>query len=495
MKAQIQSRRLSGMDAAFLYLERKEIPLHIASVCVFEEAIPFEEFVAAIDSKLHLIPRYRQIVSPSPFNIGYPTWEAYPKFNIRRHIVRAHLKPPGDEAALEELAGRIFSKVMDRSRPLWDIHVVDGLKDGRGALIPRIHHALADGIAGASLLKVMLDATPATSHAIGKQRTRQPKPKSVQPSIAKAIGDAVYSTLDNLIAAEAGYLGLTQTIPTERMQAGLQGLVGLLPELAKPVERYPFNRPCSGDRKFCWTEVDFNDVQAIRSIAGGTVNDIMLTVVTRAVAQYIKLHGQSVAGRYLRVVCPVSFRHGDNGESLGNQISFLPVTLPLDVRNPVELLRGVCTRMEIMKSIRTAELIGLLGSWIGIAPPSLQSAFWWNLPLLPLPVPLFNMICTNVPGSREPLYAVGKRMVASYPQVPTGHELGVNCAVQSYDGKLFFGLIADAHVVPDVRILRDFIQDSFAQLCRSAGVKSKGRKSNAIRKRRAAPKPKPALTD
>jgi WS/DGAT/MGAT family acyltransferase len=280
--------------------------------------------------------------------------------------------------------------------------------------------------------------------------------------------------LDNLIAAEAGYLGLTQTLTSDRMQHGLQELMGLLPELTKPVERFPFNRPCSGDRRFCWTEFDLDDVQAIRQKVGGTINDITLTVVTRAVAQYVKEHGEPVTGRLLRIVCPVNVRHRDNGESLGNQISFLPVTLPLDTRHPVQMLRGVAHRMEIMKSVRTAELIGLLGSWIGIAPPTLQSAFWWNLPLLPFPAPLFNMICTNIPGSTEPLYAVGKRMIASYPQVPTGYELGVNCAVQSYDGKLFCGLIADAHVVPDVNRLRDLISDAFRELYRSA-VRSRRR--------------------
>ena len=142
----VPSQRLSGADAAFLYLERKEIPLHIACVSVFEGAIPYDEFVANIDSKLHLIPRYRQIAVAPPFNIGYHTWEWDPNFDIHRHIFRVRLEPPGGEAELEALAGRIFSPLMDRSKPLWDIHVVEGLKGGRGALIPRVHHSLADGI-------------------------------------------------------------------------------------------------------------------------------------------------------------------------------------------------------------------------------------------------------------------------------------------------------------------------------------------------------------
>src|SRR5579862_8559976 len=142
------NRRLSGIDAAFLYLERKEIPLHIAAVCVFDGPISFPEFVARIDSKLHLIPRYRQIVADPPFHLGYPTWEDDTRFDIRRHVFRVPVDEPGGQLQLEALASRILTQLMDRGKPLWDIHVVEGLAGGQGALIVRVHHSLADGIAG-----------------------------------------------------------------------------------------------------------------------------------------------------------------------------------------------------------------------------------------------------------------------------------------------------------------------------------------------------------
>ena len=475
------SRRLSGADAAFLYLERKEIPLNIACVCIFDEAIPFDEFLANIDSKLHLIPRYRQIVVAPPYNIGYPTWEYDPNFNIRRHILQAHLDAPGGETELEELAGRILSRVMDRRQPLWDIHVVDGLSGGRGALIARVHHALADGVSGAALLKVMFDPTPEGSHAIRKPRFHPPRVPPSEPSLAEALASAVHSTLENLIAAEAGLLGLAQGLTSDRMQSGLQGLMELLPELAAPVQRLPFNRPCGGERKFRWAEFDFADVQAIRAVAGCKVNDVILTVLTRAISRYVKLHGETVAGRFLRVVCPVSVRRDDQREALGNQISFLPVVLPMDERDPLRMLRGVAARTAIMKSAGAAELVGIAASWLGAAPPPLQLAFWRGVPMVPLPVPLFNIICTNIPGSPAPLYTVGKRMLSSYPQVPTGYELGIGCAAQTYAGKLSFGLTADAQAAPDAARLRDLLRVSFQELCRSAGVKK------APRRRATAP--------
>ena len=484
------SQRLSGADAAFLYLERKEIPLHIACVSVFEGAIPYDEFVASIDSKLHLIPRYRQVAVAPPFHIGYPTWEWDPDFDIHRHILHVRLESPGGEAELEALAGRIFSELMDRNKPLWDIHVVEGLKDGRSALIPRVHHSLADGVSGAALLKIMLEPTPQGAPPVRKPRFHPPRLPAIEESLTGAITNAVHSTLENLLASEACLLDLAQNLTTDRMQNALQGLTGLLPELAASVERLPFNRPCTGVRRFCWTECDFENVQTIRKAAGTTINDVILTVVTRAIARYAKLHGQPVEHRFVRMVCPFSLRRDEQTESLGNQISFLPVALPLDISDPVSMLQAVARRTEIMKNARAAELVSLAASWLGSAPPPLQALFWQTIPLVPMPLPLLNMICTNVPGSPTPLYCLGKRMIASYPQVPTGYELGIGCAAQSYAGKIFFGLTSDSHAAPDADRLRDYIQISFAELCRAMGVKMATKKTaprRTARKRRAEP--------
>ncbi|HUK17977.1 MAG TPA: wax ester/triacylglycerol synthase family O-acyltransferase [Bryobacteraceae bacterium] len=486
MKPPILNRRMSATDAAFLYLERREIPLHIAGICVFESTIPFAEFVAAIDRKLNLLPRYRQVVADPAFHLGYPTWEDDPAFDIRRHIFHVTVEPPGGQAELEALASRILSQVMDRGKPLWDIHVIDGLAEGRGAILARVHHALADGIAGASLMKIILDSDPAPGKP-GKKPRFRPRPAAANGSLADTLASAVRSSLESMIAAEAVLMDFGQSLFDARTQEALQKLLALLPEFAAASERFPFNKPCSGERKFCWTEFPLDDICNIRTNAGGTANDVVLAVITRAVARYIELHGERVKGRFLRVVCPVSMRHGDGGESLGNQISFLPVALPLDVKNPVEMLRAVATRTEIMKNARVAHLVALMGTWLGAAPPPLQALFWGTVPQVPLPLPLFNMICTNIPGSKVPLYALGRKMIAFYPHVPTGYELGVNCAVQSYDGRVFCGLTADARVVPDAGRLRDFIQKAFLDLRRAAGVRPPRRKSKpAIEPRPAA---------
>jgi diacylglycerol O-acyltransferase len=483
----VLSSRLSGIDAAFLYLERKEIPLNIACVALFDGPIPFREFLANIDSKLDQIPRYRQIAVPPSFNLGYPTWEWDPNFDINHHIFRVRLEAPGGEAELEALAGRLLSQVLDRNKPLWEIHVVEGLGDGRGALIVRIHHALADGVAGAALLRVMLDASPDSFRAAGKPRTRPRVPPRVERTLAEQVGSAIQSALENAVAAEAGLLSMTEALLSDSGKNALQELTALLPELLKPAERYVFNKPCSGERKFCWVDIDFGELQAIRAALGGKVNDCVLSVVVRAVSRYIRFHGEKVNGRFLRVACPVNVRGGEQGESLGNRITFLPAILPLDVRDPVEMLRAVATRMEIMKGARAADLLAIFASFLGTAPTPMQEMFWHVLPLVPLPVPLLNMICTNVPGPSSALYAIGRRLVAFYPQVPTGYELGLGVAVQSYDGKLCFGVVADAHVAPDAGRLRDYIRLGFEELRKSAGVKSAHPRSTTPRA--ASPRP------
>jgi diacylglycerol O-acyltransferase / wax synthase len=483
MSASVATRSMSAADAAFLYIERKEIPLNIASVCIFEAPIPFLEFLRSIDSKLHLMPRYRQIPVSPPWGLGFPSWQDDPKFDVHEHVFRATLDPPGGDAELEAFASTLLSQSLDRNKPLWDVHVLDGLKDGRGALIFRVHHALADGVAGIELMKLMLDPTPEVPSVIPKRRYRRARAKQEPYSLGDSVSGMIHSTLGSLLEFEAGMLQFAQTLLADNKESPLKGLLGLLPEFSKSIERLPFNKPCTGERRFCWTEIDMADVQKVREAAGGTVNDVILTVVTRALARYVKLHGQSVVNRFVRIVCPVNLRAAEHKhDGLGNQISFLPVAVPMDARGPVRTLQAVTARTERLKHCGALGFAALAAKWLAAAPPLLQELFWRSLPEIILPVPALNMICTNVMGSPTPLYAVGRRMLAAYPQVPTGYDLGVGCAVHSYDGKLFFGLIADTHAAPDVDHLRDFVAQSFEELRRLAALKRSRGAQQAQRK-------------
>jgi diacylglycerol O-acyltransferase / wax synthase len=478
MKPPVLSPNMSATDAAFLYLERKEVPLHIASVCIFDGPIPFEKFAANINSKLHLIPRYLQVPKMPAWDLEFPTWQDDPKFDIRRHVFAVTLPSPGGETELRALASRILSQLLDRNKPLWDVHVIDGLKDGRGAVIWRVHHALADGLSGTELMRLLLDPSPEVPQSYPKPQYRKAHAAPAQPSAAETLSAALNRTLARLLQFEAGMLGLAENVLGGKKQSSpesapshLKGLAGLLPEFTASIERLPFNKPCTGERKFSWTQFDMSDVQAIRDAAGGTVNDVILAVLTRALGHYVKLHGESVVNRFVRVVCPVNLRAPGEQNGMGNQISFLPVALPLDAHGPVRTLQAVTARTGTLKRSGALSFVALAAKWFSAAPPLLQALFWRNIPEVILPVPLLNMICTNVAGSPVPLYAVGRRMLAAYPQVPTGWDLGVGCAAHSYDGKLFFGLIADTHAAPDVDRLRHFLSLSFQELRRSAAKK------------------------
>jgi diacylglycerol O-acyltransferase / wax synthase len=480
------STSMSATDAAFLYIERKEIPLHIASVCIFDGPIPFPEFVALVSSKLHLLPRYRQIPVFPALTLGFPTWQDDPNFDIHHHVFRATLESPGGDAELQTFVGNIFSQLLPRDRPLWDLHVLDGLKDGRGALIWRVHHSLADGVSGVELIKTLLDPTPDYSTSVPKprfRRTRTQQPK--EQSLGETISGVINTTMASLLQFESSVLQFAQTIVRDTNQDTLSGLLKLLPEFTSSIERLPFNKPCTGSRKFCWLQLDMADIQAVREIGGGTVNDVILTVLTRALARYVKMHGQSVVNRFIRIVCPVNLRVAEQSGTVGNQISFLPVALPMDAAGPMRMLHAVTTRTENLKRCGALGFAALAAKWLTSAPPPLQAIFWRSIPEIILPVPALNMICTNVAGSPTPLYAVGRRMLAVYPQVPTGYDLGVGCAAYSYDGKLFFGLIADTHAAPDVERLRDFMLRSFQELRRAAAMKKTRtvqRTARAVRK-------------
>ncbi len=232
-----------------------------------------------------------------------------------------------------------------------------------------------------------------------------------------------------------------------------------------------------------WSEFSIPDVKAIREACGGTLNDVALAVVTSAIRRYAELHGMPVKNRLLRLMVPVNVRREGEHNGLGNQVSMLPVSVPLDIRDPVKLLNAVRERTEALKASHVADLIHLFATWMGTTPVPLQALLG---PLASvLPVPPFNMVCTNVPGPQEPLYALGREMLTYYPYVPIGNEMGLGCAIQSYNHKLYFGLTGDAAAVPDVDRVKAFLDAAFSELCRAAGVRKQSTKPTR-RPRKAA---------
>jgi diacylglycerol O-acyltransferase len=477
------SGRLSWGDALFLYLEREGMPLNIASVSVFEGVISLEACRQFIESKLPLIPRYRQRVVSPPFNLGLPAWEYDPKFDIQNHIREVTLKH-GTDSEFKAAAGKILSTTLDRQRPLWDLILVRGLKGNRTGLILRVHHCLADGVAGVGIMNVIMDASPvAPVLPTKKPRFRKPPQKDAWTSIFDGWISWYASMVQKVLMAQSEILNLAEKFVAGGEPWPVIEFARLLPELASPTERLFFNQTYRGPQKFAWAEIPMADVKAIRETCGGTHNDVVLTLVTSAIRRYAELHGDPVRRRMLRIMVPVNVRGGNRPGDLGNRISLLPVTIPLDIRNPRKLLSAVRERMEFLKRAHVAELVGLAGGLVGTTPTLLQ-AFAGPM-ASQLPITPFNLVCTNIPGPQSPLYLLGHKMLQWYPYVPVGGDMAVNCAVLSYNGNTYFGIAGDVHAAPDLNRLEKFLRLSLEELRNAAQGK-------APRKQRSRPQAKVA---
>ena len=478
-------------DALFLYIERPGQPLSIACVSTFDGAIPLKACRDFVESKLPEIPRYTQRVAFPPFNIGLPSWQPDPNFDIRNHIQQVTLRR-GTESGLKALASQILSTHLDRARPLWDLTLVRGLEGNRTGMIARIHHCLADGLAGVGIMNVLMSLTP-EHPPIARKKPAAPAPQqrdsgaqlldSLMKSYFSAIKGAL--TLHNEALKIAQELMASPTGP-------INDLMNVVPEIATPAERLPFNVVCHGPQKFGWTEVAMADIQEIRQRQGGTVNDVILTIMAAALRRYAELRGVRVKGRSVRIMIPVNVRGNGDVRELGNRISFLPVTIPLDIRSPQKLFQFVRERMEVLKRARAAEVVGFAGGLFSAIPTPIWAAIGPVASQLPLS--LCNIICTNVPGPQVPLYLLGRKMLSWYPYVPIGGEMGVNCAILSYNGTAYFGFTCDVGAVPDPEHLERFVTTSCVELrkasksesvdpplqSKTAGHKRSRRRPNAV---------------
>lgn len=461
------NRRLSSMDASFLYFEKKEATMHNGSVSIFEGEIPFDDFVQMVDAKIHLLPRYQQVVTPDPFNIGHPTWEFDSRFDVRNHIFKLQLDAPGGERELIELSNKIFTPMMDRDKPLWEMFFVYGLAGGKTAMIARIHHCMVDGASGVDLIKVVLDLTPEVK--IPVKPASEPRPPKVDPTqqFFDSILGSIEEGMNGWMNFQIGLVNLSKALSDEETRRAMKELENDLSGFAAPAKLLPFNRQCSGEKRLAWSVFSFAEARAIRAALGGTVNDVVLTMLSGAIAKYVVAHGQPTKNNKVRLMIPVSLRQDEQRGSLGNLVSVMPIEIPLDLPDAAERFRHINQKTKLLKSGRIAEKMNLMTALMGMMPASIQAL---TGALATASLPAVNMVATNVPGPQIPLYAMGKKMTAYYPYVPIGYALGCGCSVMSYDQKLYFGLTGDAQAMPDVELLRDFLNESYAELLKAAGV-------------------------
>ncbi len=470
--------RLSGLDASFLHLEHDSAThMHVASCMVFDGPVPtHEELVKHVEARLHLVPRYRQRLAFVPYDQGRPVWVDDPHFNTRYHVQHHALPPPGSEEQLKHLTGRAFSQQLDRNKPLWELWLVEGLRDGRFAILGKTHHALVDGISGVDITTVLFDLTPEPAPVAGPEHPWVPRPL---PTSSQLLADAL---LERTTVPAEVVRGLRSTLRTPRRVAGklakdLAAVTSFTWPGVKGAPPSPLNVRIGPHRRFTWVTEDLERVKAIKNTLGGTVNDVMLAAVAGGLGRYLRAHGHPTIDLVLRAMIPVSVRSDEARGALGNQVAAVWAGLPVGETDPAECLALVRGEMEGLKESHQAIGARLLTELTGFAPPTVMA----QAARLQARQRYFNLVVTNVPGPQFPLYVLGRRMRAIYPMVPLAQNLALGIALMSYDGTISFGLNADYDALPDVEQLAADLADALDELAGAAGLPPQ-------RRRRAASK-------
>ncbi|MGH2916658.1 MAG: WS/DGAT/MGAT family O-acyltransferase [Solirubrobacteraceae bacterium] len=464
--------RLTVLDASFLHLERDSAHMHVAGALLLAgSALAYDELVEHVLSRLHLVPRYRQRLAYVPFGQGRPVWVDDPHFNVAFHIRHTALPRPGGDGELQRLAGRVFSQALDRSRPLWELWLVEGLARGRFALLSKTHHALVDGISGVDIATVLFDATP--------------DPPPVDPAAAR---DWIPRPLPSGAQLLADALLERATVPAEMANAALRGprdlatrighAAGGLGALARAglssAPESPLNVRIGPHRRFTWVRGELAQFKAVKDALGGTVNDVVLAGVAGALGRYLRRRGELAPDTTLRAMIPVSIRADVERGALGNRVAAMWAPLPIGIENPVSRLAQVSRSMRGLKQSGQAVGAQVLTQLSGFAPPTIIA----QAARLQARQRLFNLVVTNVPGPQMPLYMLGRRLDSMYPMVPLAENQALGVAIMSYDGQLNFGLNADYDALADLTVLAGDLRAAIDELAQAAaGAKRPARAS------------------
>ena len=436
--------RLTALDSSFLHLERGGAHMHVASILVFEgEAPTYDELLESVSGRLHLVPRYRQKLAFVPLGQGRPVWVDDPYFNLGYHLRHSALPAPGGDDQLKRLAARLFALELDRDKPLWEIHLVEGLtpaQDGtpRFALIAKTHHALVDGVSGADITSVMFDASadPAPVGPAGHEWAPRPTPPAAQ-----LLADALRERLTVPAEAARGVRFVTRG-PRQALRAMAEPLAGVA-AMARvglsPAPPSPFNVPIGPHRRYDWVDLDLERMKAIKNGLGGTLNDAVLAAVTLALGRWLRARGHDTDGLVLRAMVPVSVRADVQRGALGNRVAAMYAPLPVGIENPRVCFAQISASMGDLK--RSGQAVGAttLTSLADFAPPTILS----QAARLAAGQRMFNLVVTNVPGPQFPLWLAGRRLVGFYPVVPLAQGQALGIAIMSYNGRLGFGLLGD----------------------------------------------------
>jgi WS/DGAT/MGAT family acyltransferase len=455
--------RLSSIDAGFLHVEEGGAHMHIGAVALFAGPAPsIEEFREHIASRLPRLPRYRHRIQEMPFGTGRPLWVEDDTFRLDFHVRHTALPAPGSKRELLNLVDRIVGQRLDRTKPLWEIWLVEGLAGGRWAMVGKTHHAMIDGVSGVDLLSVLFDLSPDTP-------AEEPQPWEPQPSPGTVglLSKGVLGLVRNARSlAGAGVEGVLH--PREAVSS-LVGSAGALGEAFRPfldaAPKTVLNTKPGPHRLVEIVKTDLADYKKVKASSGGaTVNDVVLTAVAGALGRFLSERGMEVDGVELRACVPISLRQEAKRGALGNEIAIMNAPLPIGLHDPKQRLARVRQAMEHLKSSKQAEGAKVLTSLENALPPAVLA----RASRLGFSSRLYNLLVTNVPGPQFPIYLLGRRLEELVPLAFLAPEHTLAIGIMSYDGQVTYGLMADADAVPDLPRLAQHLRDCLAELVATA---------------------------
>ena len=462
--------RLTALDHSFLLLERPNAYMHVASTQIHEigplrtpeGGVDAEALRNAIAAQLHHIPRYRQKLVTIPVE-GRPVWVDDPTFNVDYHVRHTSLPRPGTERQLKRLSARIMQQHLDRQRPLWELWIVEGLEGDRFAIISKVHHCMIDGVSGVDLLRILMSPTP--DQEVPEPHIFVPRP---QPSGLSLLTDEAWRRMTLPFKAIGG-IGefLSEARDARRdIASRLRSVSSMLGRTLRAVSETPLNREIGPHRRFDWFSMDLLELKALRRALGGSLNDVVLTIVTGAVRSFLEGRQCDLSEIEFRVMAPVSVRGKEEEGALGNRVSAWIIDLPINEADPKARLAAISAQTAELKSSKEAVAAELLTQAAEFTPTALLALGARNATRV-LP---FNLVVTNVPGPQFPMYMLGAKMLEIYPHVPLMDHLGLGLALMSYDGQLHWGFNADYDVVPDLHDFVEAIQASQKELIEIAGI-------------------------
>lgn len=450
---------MSPIDASFLHVENDVTHMHIGSVGIFEGPPPEgEAIMAAIAAHLPRVPRYRQRVRFVPLALGRPVWVDDPHFRLDYHVRRTALPAPGGDDELRTLVGRVMSPQLDRNRPLWEMWVVEGLDEGRWALISKTHHCMVDGIAATDLLSVILDSKREGSAVEPDDWEPDPMPSSAD-LVAHSLAFRA-STPNEAVRTVSAAIRGPRRVARDAVEVG-KGFMSFR-SLLSPPETSSLNGPIGPHRRWDWARATLGDIKRIREAHPATVNDVVLAAAAGGFRELLLARGEPVSGRVVRTLVPVSLRAETEHGIYTNKVSGMFAELPVGIADPIERLGSIHEQLQELKhsgQVVAAERLTALGGFAPAMLLSLGGRLGSRMPQHSV-----NTVTTNVPGPQRPLYLTGRRMLEAFPYVPLGGSVRIGIAMFSYDGAINFGVTGDRDTADDIGVLASGVEASFGEM-------------------------------